>query len=126
MSLFNLFLIGLFSKSTVQNNKFLIEKQAKQGFLLKFGNKVYVMTKRKFKRDPPTGYNKSLGNGLINTQKSRGLVKDNFKANVEKPLAEPAIVSITHESNLEEFLANAQLAGVSFEAERGDMRILSK
>uniref|UniRef100_A0A915DU55 Uncharacterized protein n=1 Tax=Ditylenchus dipsaci TaxID=166011 RepID=A0A915DU55_9BILA len=91
------------------------------------------MTKRRLKNKGPAGFNKSLGKGLVNkasedlkaAQARNRQVKSNPNVILEGPVKK-VLDSVTYETNLEEFLANAELADRNFEAEKGsDFKILS-
>jgi len=81
------------------------------------------MTKRRIKNQGPTGFNRSLGNSLVNQGKAKRVyVQPNIAKAVDP---EKVLDSVTHESNLEEFLTNAELAERDFTAEKGEFRIIS-
>jgi large subunit GTPase 1 len=81
------------------------------------------MTKRRMKNAGPTGFNKTLGNQLVNQGKAKRVYIQPNIARTASP--EKVLDSVTHESNLEEFLTNAELANKDFTAERGNFRIIS-
>ncbi|GMT28519.1 hypothetical protein PFISCL1PPCAC_19816, partial [Pristionchus fissidentatus] len=91
------------------------------------------MTKRRPSNKKPTGLNKSLGNSLCNErQKNR---KKHKIIATEDDMDNPAFIeetvergldSKTFESNMEELFAKAELAGTTFNAERGAVQIVDK
>ncbi|GMR53607.1 hypothetical protein PMAYCL1PPCAC_23802 [Pristionchus mayeri] len=91
------------------------------------------MTKRRPSNKKPTGMNKSLGNSLCN-ERQRNRKKYKI-ASTEDDLDNPAFIeetiervleSKTFESNMEELFAKAELAGSTFNAERGAVQIVDK
>ncbi|KAF8367567.1 hypothetical protein PRIPAC_85396, partial [Pristionchus pacificus] len=91
------------------------------------------MTKRRPSNKKPTGLNKSLGNSLCN-ERQRNRKKHQILA-TEDDLDNPAFIeeavekaleSKTFESNMEELFAKAELAGSTFNAERGAVQIVDK
>ncbi|GMT00599.1 hypothetical protein PENTCL1PPCAC_22773, partial [Pristionchus entomophagus] len=91
------------------------------------------MTKRRPSNKKPTGLNKSLGNSLCN-ERQRNRKKHQIVA-TEDDLDNPAFIeetvekvleSKTFESNMEELFAKAELAGSTFNAERGAVQIVDK
>jgi hypothetical protein len=81
------------------------------------------MTKRRMKNAGPTGFNKNLGNQLVNQGKAKRVYIQPNIARTASP--EKVLDSVTHESNLEEFLTTAELANKDFTAERGNFKIIS-
>uniref|UniRef100_A0A915BVA9 Large subunit GTPase 1 homolog n=2 Tax=Parascaris univalens TaxID=6257 RepID=A0A915BVA9_PARUN len=92
------------------------------------------MTKRRPSNKKPVGVNRSLGNSLLNDRERVRLEHRAGKAAdldhrnaafVDYAKQTPKnIDSVTDETSLEEFLANAQLAGTEFIADHCDVRIL--
>uniref|UniRef100_A0AC34RR30 Uncharacterized protein n=1 Tax=Panagrolaimus sp. JU765 TaxID=591449 RepID=A0AC34RR30_9BILA len=78
---------------------------------------------RRIKNPGPVGQNKSLGNALVNQGKAKRIYTQPNIAKSTSP--EKVLDSVTQESNLEEFLVNAELADRDFTAERGDFKIIS-
>uniref|UniRef100_A0A914CFL0 Large subunit GTPase 1 homolog n=1 Tax=Acrobeloides nanus TaxID=290746 RepID=A0A914CFL0_9BILA len=82
------------------------------------------MTKRRIKNQKPTGFNQSLGNSLVNKEKER-YTRQPHKASSTNQPPEKVLDSVTHETTVEEFLKNAELAGETFEAEKGNARLIT-
>ncbi|KAK0425776.1 hypothetical protein QR680_009379 [Steinernema hermaphroditum] len=92
------------------------------------------MTKRRPSNKKPTGVNKSLGNSLSNDRERTRTAHRRAKYDAED-LENPAFMnqdepkeknvdSITDQSNLDDFLARAELAGTDFTAEKCNFHIL--
>ncbi|KAL3096799.1 hypothetical protein niasHT_026180 [Heterodera trifolii] len=88
------------------------------------------MTKRRHKTCELTGFNAGLAKALLNskaraqthsTGRGRSARQSVGHTAPQKPLLE----SKTHESDVQELLTNAELANSTFEAERGDIKLLS-
>uniref|UniRef100_A0A915PN84 Large subunit GTPase 1 homolog n=1 Tax=Setaria digitata TaxID=48799 RepID=A0A915PN84_9BILA len=90
------------------------------------------MTKRRATNKKPSGFNRSLGNCLMNErEKSRRQYRKRQQGYDAENIAEinknvtQNIDSVTDETGLEEFLAKAELAGTNFATEQGEFRLLS-
>lgn len=80
------------------------------------------MTKRRHKTHAPGGFNTGLAASLVNRTKAKKT--STAKSTSAKPTQ--VLESRTQESDMQEFLTNAELANASFEAEKGDVKLLSR